>query len=399
MISATNIQTHQSENKRKTTCDISGANLPEKLYFDGVTNQTLKNPAYLCDWIAVALIYPAMLRGQPLHIDGPVSPVLLFNLNNDIQDLLLHFNPRLLKINVTAMAADMAQTKPGTDTGTGFSAGVDSFATLATYTGENVAPLYRLNSLSTFNVGAMGSVSMSAEIYQRYCTRVQSFATHSRMNWNTVDSNLANFFTEADANFVRTSTLRNIAAVLFFQDLHKCYLYSSSYPYDQTNRSHSEITYYEPILLPLLSTENVTFTLACAGLKRSEKISKVAEYAPARSVLDVCVSSASARKNSGRGNCSQCRKCARTMFNLDIIGRLQDFSEVFDLDYYHANRDSFIKQCLIGALKDKPLDSDVINLMGTSAYDAKLPLLTRMEIAAYKAKSTFPTLDKRRHSA
>jgi hypothetical protein len=399
MISVTNIHNQQSENKRKTTCDISGANLPEQLYFDGVTNQPLKNPAYLCDWIAVALIYPAMMRGQPLHIDGPVSPTLLFNLNNDIQDLLLHFNPKLSKISITAQAADMAQVQPGTDTGSGFSAGVDSFATLAVYTGEGAPPLYKLNSLSIFNVGAMGPVNRSVQIYQRYCARVQSFATSSQMNWNTVDSNLADFFPEADANFVRTSTLRNIAAVLFFHDLHKCYLYSSSYPYDQTNQSHSEITYYEPILLPLLSTENVTFTLACAGLKRSEKIAKVAEYAPARSALDVCVSSANTRNNSERGNCSRCRKCTRTMFNLDIIGKLQDFSEVFDLDYYHANRDSFIKQCLIGALKDKPLDSDVINLMGTSAYDAKLPLLTRMEIAAHKAKSTFPPLDKRRHSA
>ncbi|WP_120499340.1 hypothetical protein [Roseovarius sp. EL26] len=387
MISVSNIHAQQYETTRKISCDVSSKDLPEYLVFDGETNQPLNAPAYLCDWIAIALLYPAMLRGAPLHIEGPISPTLLFNLNNDIQDLLRHFNPALFKIQITALPAGMTSSKPGTDTGSGFSAGVDSFATLAVHTSGDTAPFYQLSSLSTFNVGAMGPVAGSAAIYQRYCQRVQKFATQSGLNWTTVNSNLSDFYVEADANFIRTSTLRNIAAVLFFQDLHKCYLYSSSYSYSHTNQSHAEITYYESILLPLLSTENIVFTLACAGLERSQKIAKVAAYPPSRHLLDVCVSPTETRDTIQKNNCSQCRKCTRTMLNLDILGVLEDFSDVFDLEYFRANREAIIKQCAIGALKRLPLDSDVIQLMRAAGHDARLPLFDRVKLNSRKAKA------------
>ncbi|WP_143534386.1 hypothetical protein [Roseovarius albus] len=361
--------------------------MPEQLVFDGTTNRILPASPTRQDWIAVALIYPAMLRGQPLHIDGPVSPTLLFNLNNDIQALLQYFNPELSKVTVTAHPTSLKSAAQGTDTGTGFSAGVDSFATLATFTEPNTPPFYRLSSLSTFNVGAMGSVSASAPLYHRYSQRVRNFASQHQLNWNTLDSNLADFYFEASANFVRTSCLRNAAAALFFQDLHKCYLYSSSYPYPDTNKSHDELGYLESVLLPLLSTENITFPLAGAGLKRTEKISKVAQFRPAHKALDVCVAPARTRMSSVQINCSRCRKCTRTMLNLDILGNLSAFSDVFDIAFFHRNRSAIIKEYEIGALKGWPLDLDVIELMRRTEYEGRLTIPAQLELTAHKAKT------------
>lgn len=395
MISVSNIQTRQTENRRIIRCEISGIGMPDQLVFDGSTNRTLPTERTVQDWIAVALIYPAMLRGQPLHIDGPISETLLFNLNNDIQALLRHFNPALSRITVSAQPTNPAPLVESLDTGTGFSAGVDSFSTLATFANSSVPAIYRLSSLSTFNVGAMGSVTASAELYQRYSQRVKRHALQEKMNWNTVDSNLAEFYTEASANFVRTSCLRNAAAVLFFQDLQKCYHYSSSYPYVDTNRSRDELGYLESVLLPLLSTENLTFTHACAGMKRSEKISSITQYVPAQGMLDVCVAPPDVRMASEKINCSRCRKCTRTMLNLDILECLPSFSDVFDIALFHKNRRAIIKEFEIGALKGWPLDVDVIELMRSTNYDNSLKLPARLELAAHKVKANLRRLTPR----
>ncbi|MDO5647960.1 hypothetical protein [Paracoccus sp. (in: a-proteobacteria)] len=54
------------------------------------------------DWVLLALIYPAMMLAEPLHIDGAISAELLHYANNDLQFLLTSHDPRLSRITVTA---------------------------------------------------------------------------------------------------------------------------------------------------------------------------------------------------------------------------------------------------------------------------------------------------------
>lgn len=79
----------------------------------------------------VALIVPAMERGEDLHIEAPVDPDLLDNLNAYVVPLLLSMFPRFKPISVTASGTDtLPLTGDRRAASTGMSCGIDSLATL-----------------------------------------------------------------------------------------------------------------------------------------------------------------------------------------------------------------------------------------------------------------------------
>jgi hypothetical protein len=56
------------------------------------------------------------------------------------------------------------------------------------------------------------------------------------------------------------------------------------------------------------------------------------------------------RATSRKPNCGKCWKCARQQLTLELMGKLEKYSEVFDLPYYHQNRTRLIGQVLARAL-------------------------------------------------
>ena len=76
-------------NQRKTmSCKLTGPGLPKHLWF--MAKSVDENAVDITEpnWAAVALLYPAMVHNQDLYIEADMSPLLLHNLNNDIQILL-----------------------------------------------------------------------------------------------------------------------------------------------------------------------------------------------------------------------------------------------------------------------------------------------------------------------
>ena len=91
------------------------------------------------NWAAVALLYPAMVHNQDLYIEADISPLLLHNLNNDIQILLKIINPHLNQIKVVAGSSKPQEFNQNVKRHviTGFSGGVDSTATYLKYNNPN----------------------------------------------------------------------------------------------------------------------------------------------------------------------------------------------------------------------------------------------------------------------
>ena len=137
--------------------------------------------------------------------------------------------------------------------------------------------------------------------------------------------------------FERTFLLRNAAATAVFNDRIATYLNSSAVPYSAINKGAAALSDIEPILLPLLCTETTRFFSAGARLTRLEKTRVVASYPPAMSELDVCTTGAKVRLALDHKNCSRCWKCRRTMVGLDLLGALDDFAGVFDVESYRAD--------------------------------------------------------------
>ena len=83
----------------------------------------------------------------------------------------------------------------------------------------------------------------------------------------------------------------------------------------------------------LLSTETLEIIVDGTQYRRSEKTINLFNYPPFLKYLNVCVSSSASVKN-----CSMCHKCKRTLLTLDILNRLEDAKEVFDVNKYKRYR-------------------------------------------------------------
>jgi hypothetical protein len=77
-----------------------------------------------------------------------------------------------------------------------------------------------------------------------------------------------------------------------------------------------------PMLDPLYSSTGVEIRIPDQAYSRHEKVLRLADWAPARRSLLVCLEGPLAE---GRLNCGECEKCIRTMLALEAAGRLPDF--------------------------------------------------------------------------
>ena len=58
-------------------------------------------------------------------------------------------------------------------------------------------------------------------------------------------------------------------------------------------------------------------------------------------------------------NCSDCKKCVRTLLTLEILGQLDRYTEVFDLAKYRKVRSRFIANILA---RSDPLSGEIMKL-------------------------------------
>jgi hypothetical protein len=345
------------------SCAIEAPDMPPELWFRVQTTGDELLPPDDLSWALVALLMPAMRTGRDLHIDGPVSPRLLFNANHDVQAALRLYEPSLQRIAVTAAGPATAGSGAKQRVGTGFSAGIDSFATVFLLTPQTTGHSLSLTDLCVFNVGALGPCD-DPPVKQRYAaayTRARAFGRQIGAEVTGIDSNIDAVYAR-HWSFQRTHSLRNVAAALVIARSLDNYLYASTFPLRAIRvAEHYDLAIMDPILLPLLSTEQLTFRSAGAGLSRFEKTALVARHALSYDQLDVCVAPAQERASLDRPNCSRCWKCHRTMLTLDLLGALDNYARVFDLPYYQENRDSIVQAVARKALRGSEVDQEVID--------------------------------------
>lgn len=371
-LSAFNFETVKTKSGIRLQCDVAGGNLPPKLYYDVSINSNDISLLENANWAAIALLYPAMLMKADLEIDFAVSPRLLDALKFDVQRLLMGRDDRLGMVRVNAYdGSSNPVTRQDRGVGTGFSGGVDSFATLTRYSADFVAESLKTTHLATFHNIAPDATP----VFDFLKKRTEDFGAAKGLQTMGVFSNIDTFFTADDnisktAMFQYTHTLRNAASASVLSDYFNSYLYSSTFDYSQIRTSASrDIGYLDPILLPLLSTENFALVSACAGMTRLEKTLLIADNPDAQKLLHVCIRHAVPRGNDSFINCSSCWKCLRTMFEYEITGHLDKFSTVFNVERFRSNRGRVLRK-----LRKRAKEGD-INTIASLQYARKHDLL------------------------
>lgn len=313
------------------------------------------------DCFLVALLYPAMILNEDMIINGKVSEKLLFNINNYIKHFIRLYSKTKNDIKINCTETTNEVYKESVHIGTGFSGGVDSLCTIYDHLEIEKNKNYKIDTLMFFNTGSHGVYSSKiteSKFYDRY----YYLKEFSPLPFYALNSNIHKFHEFIVDSHQKTVTFTNVAGILSLQNYFSKYYVASSLSYEETldygkKRLNICTESFEPILLPLLSTENITIIPDGQQYNRVEKTIKILNYELARKSLNVCVS----HKVSNSKNCSSCTKCLRTLYTLESIDKLDNFASLFDLKTYKKN--IFLFKCKQRVLyKRNPFAKENIDL-------------------------------------
>lgn len=311
-----------------------------------------------CDGFLVAVLLIAMRNGFDVVVDGKVSSKLFYNITQyymKILELQIH---GLKTIAVKASELTTANWK-GSGVFTGFSAGVDSFCTLIDHSRGQVPREYEITHFLFNNVGSHGQEEGDRAVFSERLFRLNAIAEKMKVPVIAVDSNLDSLL---NMGFQLTHSIRNAAVPLLFQRTCGKFLYSSTYHYGDVHVGKTyDMAYSDAICLPLLSTETTECLSVGGQYTRFKKTERISSYSETFESLDVCTDPL----HASRINCSKCWKCLRTELTFEILGVLDHYRDVFELDIY--KRFQWLFLCDVLGSKD-PLLREIANAMKERKY-------------------------------
>ncbi|AUT01633.1 hypothetical protein CLI64_15260 [Nostoc sp. CENA543] len=318
------------------------------------------------DAALVALLIPAMARGEDIYISGTISEKLYYNLSSRYQKILQIILPSLRLVNVYPSDVQVASLRAD-GVATGFSAGIDSFSVLADHHyKQNVPPGFRVTHLLYNNVGSHGG-GAERLFRERYARLKPMVAERIQLPFIAVNSNLDSFY--KGFNFRQTHTPRNASVALLLQRGIGRFMYASAYTYTDIYIGASNgMGYSDAVTLPLMSTEVLDAFSVDSEYTRVEKTIRVANIEDSYQTLDVCVHADRAY------NCSTCFKCMRTLLTLEIAGSIEHYANIFDLKAYAQEREKYIAYKVLQS--NDPLIREIVSFAQERNF--KFPLSSRL---------------------
>lgn len=216
----------------------------------------------------------------------------------------------------------------GMGVATGISGGIDSSYTIAKYKtyGQNQA--YILSHGFFYNMGIYGGYeSDSQKMLQK---RAESICKSEDIELVNIKTNIVREIYKKAYGPVVPSII--MGGVLNFQKIISVYFMSSGYTAKESYFSEELAEHYDWFNTQNYSTRALRFYSSGLEATRMEKVKFVANTSFTHKYLSVCMN-----ENLFNGNCSRCAKCTETMAELDAIGALDKYSEVFDVNAYVKN--------------------------------------------------------------
>lgn len=333
-----NLRLETKENTVKLIADVHSSFFGEKTIWAEINKKyahalTVENyNAFL-----VGLLYPAMCIGEDIHIQGAVSAKLLYNIQHYLIPFIQTYTPTCKAINVTTDKT--IANLPGKEhhVGTGYSAGVDSLCTIYDHLEKENNPAYKLDTLLFLNTGSHGEFSKSTT-EPKFRARFEYLQKTAPLPLIALNTNIHQFHEIFPNSHQKTVTFTNAAGVLVLEKYFSKYYIASAENYAEMIEFGKHCidfdpAPFEPITLPLLSTETLEFIADGQQYTRSQKTIRISNYLLAQKALNVCVNGCEQTAK----NCSHCSKCLRTLMTLDSLNKLDEFSTVFDISIYRKH--------------------------------------------------------------
>ncbi|MBR6372296.1 MAG: hypothetical protein IKS20_03870 [Victivallales bacterium] len=294
-----------------------------------------------CDAFLVAIIYWALIKGEDIVCEAPVTENLLYKLREYLVEGLVKADGRLKGISIEASPIPCISSKKDGAVVTGMSCGIDSFHALAHLMQSDYAGL-RPTHLLFNKVGAQGSDPIGEEQHRFRVANARALSKEAGLPLIEVESNvhlLIPLKHEVHGGY------RNAFVIFALQCGISAYFLASSKILPQLDMSQHHIfyTFYDLVLMDVFSSPCLQFYSEGANLTRFEKTRELVSFAPSYTHLNVCFW---AKGGDGRNCTVNCEKCQRTILDLEALGCLEKYSSVFDLDLYHANQGRLFKNAI-----------------------------------------------------
>ena len=296
-----------------------------------------KYGAYLCwercDAFLIGLLHYAMVHNHDITCLAPLSEDLYYQLDTYLIDALCQGNCDFFhRIKITADIAPNLENAGAV--GTGISCGIDSLHTIATHANTDFKS-HRITHLVLFNVGVFDSGTEADELFKKRVARAEAFCSEYNFEFVKIDSNFMGAFVQDN---LLVHTFRDVAFVYILQKLFAYYYYSSGHiflDFSLHNSGKKDSARYDLFLLDMFSNSKLRFYSEGATKSRIEKTRIVANYEPSYKYLNIC--------NNEGDNCGKCEKCIRTLLILEILGKLDNYKKVLDIEGYKKNRKHALK--------------------------------------------------------
>lgn len=279
----------------------------------------------------LAFLPYCLKKNIDIKSDFPINEVFKYN----IQEFLIPTLARNINsYNIIRIDVPTNNIKyGGNGVAVGISCGVDSsYTILKNYNTHSLESGMNINYVTFFNAGSSGSSEKALDLYNKRLEQAKKAADYLKLDLIAVDTNINSIYTDFDYESVHT--YRTLAIPLTLQKLLGRYYYSSSFTFENFKFDDSDPTYHDLLTMSCISTPSLNFTVVGCEATRIEKLKFISEFEFPKRFLNVCV-----RREK---NCSKCFKCIRTMLDLFLIGKLEDYSSVFDIDYFYNHFDDFV---------------------------------------------------------
>ena len=330
----------------------------------------------------IALLPFIVKHNYDVEIKTNISSKIYYQLTTYLLPLLCkEFNKKEIKIDCS-----LSNKKyNGTGVGASISCGVDSFYTLLKH--RNCEDKNNnITHLCFFNAGSNGEYGgdEAKKLYNIRVSHIKEFCKKYNYPLINIDSNLNEIIM---MNHQCRNTFTTLACVFVLEKLFSTYYFASCFGFNGSHIDDYDTTYYDILNVHCLSNENISFY--CSGMEttRIEKLKFISNEKITYDWLNVCVGGKS------WNNCGMCNKCIRTLTELESIGKLNLYSNIFDLNLFYKNRAKIYSKILIEN-KDKVNHEFYQEIIDEcKKNNVKIPLISKI-IAIFSFKSNVKILLK-----
>ena len=282
------------------------------------------------DGAVVQLLPTAMRLGENIKVEGAISAELAWLLEtNGIPLLATLKNMRTVRIEAREYTTTPL-CNPKFDAAMGFSGGVDSFSALFDLLKRpNLGPKLDVLMFNDFS----SRRRRDPEATELDVSRVRNLAQRLELEFCEIRSNIA----EIDVvGYGLAHSTSNVGGAFLLAGLFRTFIVASGYDAQMLGRDPSDAASIEPALLQSLSPPGRHAYLFGGHKTRVAKTRDIIEEPEVQTGLDVCLS-----RSPNHLNCGECEKCLRTLAAIEILGRLDKYDRLFDLNAYRQARGSF----------------------------------------------------------